>query len=76
MQFFNTSQGPEPLSFEWDFGDGSPLVSVENPQHLYAAVGAYTVTLTVKSGTGETATYSAPVEILPIRVFVPLSSSS
>ena len=43
-EFENTSQGG--VTFEWDFGDGSPLFIGETPPpHLYANVGSYTVTL-------------------------------
>ncbi|KAA5533176.1 T9SS type A sorting domain-containing protein [Taibaiella lutea] len=34
-------------SFEWDFGDGSPLVTAMNPVHVFAASGHYNVTLKV-----------------------------
>lgn len=29
----------------WDFGDGSGIIGVQNPVHLYGAPGSYTVTL-------------------------------
>ncbi|MBC8034505.1 MAG: PKD domain-containing protein, partial [Chitinophagaceae bacterium] len=32
-------------TFEWNFGDGSPLSTDINPTHLYAAAGTYTITL-------------------------------
>ncbi|MCE9537869.1 MAG: PKD domain-containing protein [Bacteroidetes bacterium] len=35
------------LSRSWNFGDGSPLVTTQNPSHTYAAPGAYSVTLVV-----------------------------
>lgn len=47
ISFTNTSTNA--TDFEWDFGDGSPLSSEENPQHSYDAVGNYEVTLTAKS---------------------------
>jgi hypothetical protein len=72
LQFFNASHGPSPLSYEWDFGDGSPAVNEINPVHLYTAVGTYTVTLTVQTSRGETAVFSAPVEILPAQIYVPI----
>ncbi|KAA5533175.1 T9SS type A sorting domain-containing protein [Taibaiella lutea] len=34
-------------SFEWDFGDGSALVTAINPTHVYNASGEYNVTLKV-----------------------------
>jgi len=44
--FANTTSGPWPSTYQWDFGDGSALSTMENPTHTYAAVGIYTVTLT------------------------------
>jgi len=40
-----------PLTYSWDFGDGSPASTDPNPSHVYAANGTYTVTLTVNNGT-------------------------
>ena len=34
-------------SYEWDFGDNTPLVTTMNPTHVYAASGEYNVTLKV-----------------------------
>lgn len=42
-----------PVTFQWDFGDGS-TVTTENPSHVYAATGIYTVRLTVTNGTCRT----------------------
>jgi PKD repeat protein len=36
----------QPLSFQWDFGDGSSS-NTATPTHVYAVAGVYTVTLTV-----------------------------
>ena len=49
--FTNGSTGTEPLSYEWDFGDGATSTE-ENPTHAYAAEGDYTVTLSVSSPWG------------------------
>jgi len=38
-------------AYSWDFGDGSPVSTAQNPTHAYAAVGPYTWTLTVQVGT-------------------------
>ncbi|MCI0518875.1 MAG: PKD domain-containing protein, partial [Chloroflexi bacterium] len=49
VQLTNTSSGAPPLAYTWDFGDGSPHSTLENPEHAYAAPGTYTVTLTVSN---------------------------
>ncbi len=36
----------------WDFGDASPTSNLQNPTHVYAAAGSYTVTLTVRNDKG------------------------
>ena len=52
MQFLDSSTGTAPLTYSWDFGDGSPLSSTQNPSHSYAAAGNYTVKLTVTNSAG------------------------
>lgn len=42
-KFQNFSSG-DPIRFIWDFGDGATSIE-ENPEHVYAADGNYTVTL-------------------------------
>ena len=42
--FTNTSIAG--TNFEWDFGDGSPISTDENPTHTYPNLGTYTVKLT------------------------------
>jgi PKD repeat protein len=41
----NTSTGSGPLSYQWDFGDGSTSAELA-PRHTYARTGLYTVALT------------------------------
>ena len=41
-----------PTSWLWNFGDGSPTSVLQNPQHVYASPGVYTVTLTVSNQYG------------------------
>jgi len=52
ITFTNESTGTPPLSYAWNFGDGTTSTE-ENPTHAYTAAGAYTVTLTVTSPFGE-----------------------
>jgi glucose/arabinose dehydrogenase/PKD repeat protein len=42
----------DPLSFEWDFGDGSPDSTSPSPTHAYGSAGEFTATLTVRDGKG------------------------
>ena len=44
-------QGDLPLTYAWDFGDGSTGTGA-NPTHAYATDGVYTVTLTVTDSKG------------------------
>ncbi len=43
--FTNTSTSVNPLTYNWDFGDGSGISTDVNPTHDYTAAGIYTVTL-------------------------------
>lgn len=50
----NGSSDPDgdPISFEWDFGDGSAVSNLSNPTHTYTVDGSYTATLTVTDTSG------------------------
>lgn len=53
VAFTDTSQidnTKAPLTYLWDFGDGSPTSNVANPAHTFPALGKYTVTETVTNG--------------------------
>lgn len=47
VRFYNTSIKRLGVNYmyEWNFGDGSPISTVENPTHVYNAVGIFNVTL-------------------------------
>jgi hypothetical protein len=49
VQFNDLSTGSV-TTWEWDFGDGSPTSSIQNPVHSFAALGVYTVTLIITDG--------------------------
>lgn len=47
LRFTFTDQSVAPLTWEWDFGDGSPVVTTQNPVHVFPALGNYNVRLIV-----------------------------
>lgn len=53
------------VGWEWDFGDGTATSLQQNPTHVYASAGAYTVTLTVTSDQGCTNTASQSIQVRP-----------
>jgi uncharacterized delta-60 repeat protein len=44
--------GKPPINYQWDFGDGSPTSSLQNPTHHYASIGAYPVQLKANDACG------------------------
>jgi len=57
---FNPNGSSDPdgdqLSYNWDFGDGTPNSAARAPSHTYSASGIYTARLTVSDGRGRSAT--------------------
>lgn len=41
---FNNN-GSSGTGYNWDFGDGTPYVTIANPSHTYSLAGTYTITL-------------------------------
>ncbi len=50
VQFTNKTSSAGPITYEWNFGDGSPLSRDVNPMHTYTAYGVYRVSLTARIG--------------------------
>jgi gliding motility-associated-like protein len=48
----STTDPQETPQYSWDFGDGSPLKTDANPQHIFTATGTKTVKLTVSYSAG------------------------
>ncbi|UKN01467.1 PKD domain-containing protein [Paracrocinitomix mangrovi] len=64
-QFTDNSSGI-PTTWIWDFGDGSPVDNNQNPTHIYATTGTYTVELITMAGNGCSDTTSLPITVTPI----------
>jgi hypothetical protein len=63
ITFTNTSSGDDiPLSYVWDFGDGSPTSTATNPVHTFPGDGPYIVMLTTTDNGGQTSTISYSVD--------------
>ncbi len=72
VQFQYTGSGA--VNFLWDFGDGSPTSTVQDPLHIYENKGTYTATLLVNSGPPNfcEATYLAEINVIhPSSMKVP-----
>jgi len=70
VSFTNKSTGTEPLSYEWDFGDGDTSTET-NPRHVYVKPGTYEVRLTATNPWGsDTATAKITVSQPPLSVNV------
>lgn len=53
----------DPLTYSWNFGDGSPAASGVTTQHTYAVDGTYTATLRVTDADGQAATASVRIDV-------------
>ena len=71
VNFDNNSQNAN--SYRWDFGDGSPIDTSENPTHTYTQPGTYTVTLTAIGANNLTHSAQANISVAP-RPVPPLSN--
>ncbi len=69
--FENTSLAG--TSFEWDFGDGSPISTAQDPTHTYPNVGTYRVRLIARDPTTcnliDTAYFTITVNVKPTAGF-------
>jgi PKD repeat protein len=48
----NSSTGALPLTYDWDWGDGSPHDLIAFPIHTYASAGVYNITLNITDNVG------------------------
>ncbi len=51
---FTSTSTNYPTSYSWNFGDGSPVSTAQNPSHPFTNPGTYNVTLTVTNQWGST----------------------
>ncbi|MDX1545568.1 MAG: PKD domain-containing protein [Rhodothermales bacterium] len=68
VRFAATTEGDQPITYLWDFGDGTTSTQ-QNPTHTYGEPGTYTVTLSVSNAAGtDTRSTTVTVDrcVLPI----------
>lgn len=65
VQFTNTSLG-NPVDFNWNFGDGSPETTIENPTHTFTLGGNYLVTFIVENNAGCSDTLEQNIEVFTV----------
>jgi len=65
--FNNQSSGPGPLSYTWNFGDGSPVSTQPNPVHTYTSNGIYTVQLVSTFTNGCSSVQSKTIHIFTVN---------
>ncbi|MFL5764841.1 MAG: PKD domain-containing protein [Bacteroidia bacterium] len=67
----STSSPGDPLTgWSWNFGDGSPASTLQNPSHSYAAAGTYTIILNVSTANCSGAdTIALTVNPVPNAIF-------
>jgi PKD repeat protein len=64
--FFDTTICSNPISWQWDFGDGNTS-ALQNPVHAYAHDGIYNVCLTVSDSCGNGTACSIVSILLPLK---------
>ena len=73
------SQGQGPLSYSWDFGDGTPPTAFStspSAQHVYSAPGHYAAQVTVSSGAATSASSTLQTVHRPLTAAAPTRSST
>ncbi len=58
-----TDADGDPLTYSWDFGDGTPASTAAHPTHTYRQNGTYTATVTAKDPTGRTGSASVRIVV-------------
>jgi YVTN family beta-propeller protein len=67
-QSIDPDEGPTPMTFLWDFGDGTTSTNA-NPTHVYTNAAAYRVSLTVSDGV------DAATDFIVVHVLAPTTAT-
>jgi PKD repeat protein len=64
----STIAGGSISSWQWDFGDSSPIDNAQNPVHQFTGTGSFLVTLTAVSSSGCTSLDTSTITINPLPI--------
>src|SRR5688500_5032526 len=66
----------DPLTYRWDFGDGTPVQTTSTPfvDHAYTQLGVYTMTVVANDGLDDSAPATARVDIVPAPTSPPFGA--
>ena len=70
VAFIDASTAASPATiagWSWNFGDGSPVSTQQNPNHAYGSTGSFMVSLTVTNSNGKTSTISRQVVVAQVH---------
>ncbi|MCX6247140.1 MAG: PKD domain-containing protein [Bacteroidetes bacterium] len=56
------------ITYSWNFGDGSPLSSMQNPTHTYSTYGVFNVKLTIVNSNGCTKDTTKQILVNPLPI--------
>ena len=76
ITFSGLAVGTNPLTYQWNFGDGTTASGSLNPTHTYMPYGVYTATLTVTDADGLSSQSSLTATINVVPPTVSLSAPS
>lgn len=65
LNFTSTSTN-HPTTYSWNFGDGTPVSTAQNPSHTFATAGTYNVTLTATNQWGSNTSVATTITVNPI----------
>ncbi|MHA1681184.1 MAG: PKD domain-containing protein [Promethearchaeota archaeon] len=75
IQFnFTGSEGNGPAMYEWDFGDGTPNSTIQNPVHQFITSNNYTITLSLSDSNGNTSSIVLVNHIIVIIDEIPVAN--
>ncbi len=73
---FSGTEGNQPASFQWNFGDGTPNSTARDPVHVFAMHGSFTIVLTVRDVDGDEHVAVFPVPLIVVEDLEPVASFS